>query len=212
MRYPNCAAALAALASNDPGICDFEGGHQAAMCSAWHSTPHGEQFTFDAFGKSIEQGWQRVHASCQNAATMPIPRRPTITWGVTDRGGAVVGTLNIGSDGSITSCIHGDCSTLPAGTVQEPAEMADFLEALLPVVGYGLKQNAAPSPAGGECGLCTASVDFLCSTYRGDFCDLRDRYYAERLPSDETYYQAMKMATPEQQEALRQHLRTLSPA
>ena len=63
-----------------------------------------------------------------------------------------------------------------------------------------------------QCGVCREAVEFVCTTFGKEnpqFCDLRERYYTERLSSDDVVYELQKIATPTQESRLKTHLRSI---
>lgn len=59
------------------------------------------------------------------------------------------------------------------------------------------------------CNMCQEALDYLCTNHGGQFCDLREVYYRDHLPPDETLYKVQAIVTPEQQAQLQEHLRSV---
>jgi hypothetical protein len=125
----DCAGALDRLAAGlDAQTChDFRGIREVAMCAAWQGMRSRPQ-TWSGFGQALRDSWARIRTDCAaHGGTAPEsgflqPTAPAATPQVSAvyqvlRHGRPVGVLVQEADGTLTSCVLGDCRTWtgPAG-------------------------------------------------------------------------------------------------
>jgi hypothetical protein len=139
-RFPDCSAALAALASGlDERLChSFRDLRSVVMCRAWEEFRGGRAPTFH---DAVRDGWGAVRAACAaHGGTTPeagflqpeAPAAPAVTH-VSElrRNGLRAGLLVHHADGTVTACLEDRCLDVAGGT-----EAMDALRSLLEVAGY----------------------------------------------------------------------------
>lgn len=152
MRYANCQDALDALANGlDESTChDFRGIREVVGCAVWHDMQLGPPLDFQDLSARFHDAWSRVRTACiAHGGTKPEfgllqPDQeavPQTTWAVRDKSGKLTGFISVESDGSLMSCIRGECNELPPGSVDDPQLVGDVLQDTLPVVGYELVRS-----------------------------------------------------------------------
>lgn len=142
----DCRQALALLSSGlDQQTChDFRQVREVAMCSAWQSV-RAERSWAD-LGPALRQAWARIRTDCAAhggttpevgflppAAAAPAPAPEISAVYQVLRAGRPIGVVVQESDGTLTSCVGGDCRTWSA-----PAAGGDLPGALAALSGGDL--------------------------------------------------------------------------
>lgn len=152
-RYADCTEALRALAEGmDAFHChDFSAVRQAVACHAWHEHQKGV-----TFGEALHNGWQAVRSACApHGGVTPEEGFPTawlssgppgvrLTYDIRNGYGATVGKIVTQDDGSITTCVMGDCRQLVASGApsEDQAAVVEAMQHLFPVMGYTVVAEA----------------------------------------------------------------------
>lgn len=125
----DCADALALLAGgmSEQSCHDFREVREAAMCRAWNDMRNSPR-TWAGFGPALRAAWANIHADCVvHGGTRPEvgflapapPAPPTPGPAVSAvyqvlRDGRPIGVVVQEADGTLTSCVGGDCQTWSA--------------------------------------------------------------------------------------------------
>jgi hypothetical protein len=130
-RFADCTQALEALARGlDPQSChDFRAVREVALCSAWQrfrSSP-GD---LPAFSQAVRDAWSSIRTACaahggtrpEFGFLEPEGAAPRVTGVYQVRlHGQPIGVLVQEADGTLTSCVGGDCRVLAGGA--EPGSL-----------------------------------------------------------------------------------------
>lgn len=122
----SCAEALRLLdAGLDAATChDFRAIREVAMCSAWDRLRAAPE-NWSGFGDALRDAWSRIRADCavhggtrpEEGFLQPAPEMPHILGVFQVRmDGVPVGVVVQEADGTLTSCVGGDCRTWPGVT------------------------------------------------------------------------------------------------
>ena len=134
-RYPDCSAALAALAEGTGGFChDFRDIREVVLCRAWQDFRSGTAHTWS---EAVEGGWQAVRGACAtHGGTTPetgflTPPPASQRVAQVRRAGMTVGVLTEEPDGTVHVCLENACHTLAGGD-----DAWHSVAALLETAGY----------------------------------------------------------------------------
>lgn len=150
-RFPNCSAALEALAKGlDAETChSFVKIRQVVMCKAWHDA-RAEPFTPETFQHRVSNAWQEVEKACAaHGGTRPeygfLPGQVTrsipaeaYAQAITQakeikKNGVHAGVIAEASDGTVTICLHDKCEVLRKG------EQFENLTVMLKIYGFDIE-------------------------------------------------------------------------
>jgi hypothetical protein len=150
-RFPNCSAALEALARGlDEKVChDFRALRQVVACRAWHQAKT-EPFSPETFQHRISDAWREVEKVCERhggttpqtgflgtkQVTRTLPPEAfaqAVNVKEIKQGGEHAGVMVELSDGSQVICLHDKCETVRGVTQTET------IETLLRIYGLDLE-------------------------------------------------------------------------
>jgi len=136
-RYPDCSAALQALANGlDEATChDFRAIREVVMCDAWHG--QGGEVTPGTFRQRVDDGWSKVRQACaahggttpEVGFLEPETATPMEVYQVT-RNGAQVGLITLEGN-EVSVCLEDKCSVTGGGV-----SSLDALRSVLEIQGY----------------------------------------------------------------------------
>lgn len=138
----DCREALDLLAAgmDDTACHDFRAIRQVAMCDAWHRMEARGVVTAQSFGDALRDSWATIHTRCEpHGGAVPESgflrpagqRAPTGPYNAIAPQVAHVYELRVDGrpagvivqevDGTMTSCVGGDCRTLAGGDPDQRA-------------------------------------------------------------------------------------------